>query len=71
MQLYKASPGDRETLKGFCPLLAWQTSKCGWTEDIEKEVIWDIFIPKMRFSGIQSELWIKPGKTVEDMLKSA
>ena len=56
MQIYNASHGDRDSLKSFYLRLAGQASKCGWTEDIEKEVIRDIFIIKMRFSVIQREL---------------
>ena len=71
MQIYNASHGDRESLESFYLRLAGQASKCGWTEEIEKEVIRDIFIAKMRFSDIQRELCIRPGATVDDTLKSA
>ena len=71
MQIYNASHGDRESLESFYLRVAGQASKCGWTEDIEKEVIRDIFIAKMRFSDIQKELCIRPGATVDDTLKSA
>ena len=71
MQIYNASHGDKENLESFYLRLAGQASKCGWTEDIEKEVIRDIFIAKMRFSDIQRELCIRPGATEDDTLKSA
>ena len=71
MQIYNVSHGDRESLESFYLCLAGQASKCGWTKDIEKEVIRDIFIAKMRFSDIQRELCIRPGATVDDTLKSA
>ena len=71
MQIYNASHGDRESLESFYLRLAGQDSKCGWTEEIEKEVIRDIFIAKMRSSDIQRELCIRPGATVDDTLKSA
>ena len=71
MQIYNAPHGDRESLESFYLRLAGQASKCGWTEEIEKEVIRDIFIAKMRFSDIQRELCIRPGATVDDTLKSA
>ena len=71
MQIYNASHGDRESLESFYLRLAGQASKCGWTEDIEKEVVRDIFIAKMRFSDIQRELCIRRGATVDDTLKSA
>ena len=63
MQIYNASHGDRESLESFYLRLAGQASKCGWTEEIEKEVIRDIFLCR--------ELCIRPGATVDDTLKSA
>ena len=71
IQIYNASHRDRESLESFYLRLAGQASKCGWTEEIGKEVIRDIFIVKMRFSDIQRELCIRPGATVDDTLKSA
>ena len=71
MQLYIASHGVRESLESFYLRVAGLATNCGWTEEIEKEVIRDIFIAKMRFSDIQRELCIRPGATVDDTLKSA
>ena len=71
MQNYNASHGHRENLESFYFRLAGQASKCGTTEEIEKEVILDIFIAKMGFSDIQREICIRPGATVDNTLKSA
>ena len=71
MQMYNASHGDKESLESFYLRLAGQASTCVWTEEIEKVVIRDIFIAKMRFSDILRELCIRPGATVDDTLKSA
>ena len=71
MQIYNASHGERERLEPIYLRLAGQASKCGWTEDIEKEVIRDILIAKMRFSDIQRDLCITQGITVDDTLKPA
>ena len=70
LQMYNAVHTDRESLKAFYLRLTGQTALCGWSIDQEKEVVRDIFIAKMRYKDIQRELYVRPGTTPEETLKS-
>ena len=71
MHKYNANQGEEEGLEAFYLRLAGQAAKCGWAEDTENEVIKDFFIAKMRLVDIQRELCIRPGKNIDETLKSA
>ena len=71
MHLYNTNQADREGLESFFLRLSGQAVLCGWSVAIEKEVVRDIFITKMKFKDIQRELCIQPGNSPEETLRSA
>ena len=71
MHLYNSSQNEQEGLDGFFKRLCGQAAQSGWLVAIEKEVVKDPFIVKMRFKDIQRELCIRPSDSPEKTLKSA
>ena len=71
MHLYNTNQADREGLEQFFLILSGQAALCGRSIPIEKEVVRDIIIAKMKFEDIQRELCIRPGKLPEKTLSSA
>ena len=61
MHLYNWFQNHREGLEGFFLRLSGQAAQCGWSKQIEKEVVRDLFIAKMRFKDIERELCIRSG----------
>ena len=60
LQICNAVHTDRESLEAVYLRLTGQAALCDWTIDLQKEVVRDIFIAKMRYKDIQRELCIRP-----------
>ena len=61
MHLYNWFQNHRVGLEGFFLHLSGQAAQCGWSKQIEKEVVRNLFIAKMRFKDIERELCIRSG----------
>ena len=71
MHFYNTNQAERESHESFILRLSGQAALYGCSVAIEKEVVRDIFIAKIEFKDIQRELYIHPGNSPEETLRSA
>ena len=70
MHFYDNNQADLEALESFFLRLSGQPAICGWSVEIEKGDIREIFIAKMKVNDIQKDSCIRPGNTPKETLRS-
>ena len=70
MHFYNTNQAVLEALESFFLRLSGQLAICGWSVEVEKEDIREIFIAEMKINDIQNDSCIRPGHTPKETLRS-